>query len=250
MKKLKTFDSSYFIGKNHFKEDGTQNHLVFQPMYRYFTRTVGVVNGSYIYYWQSKGLSDEKIDSVKTPNHSITRSDYYGTETRVELNGSCFKQDSVTFNHGKVVNIYIVYEISKSINISNCLTLENCFFGAFSLTKNSDIDRYKVSGYGTGFDRHERFSFPGIGLDRNTIVFEVNMSLSTKIDNREEDILILGKGLTQGLEHKLSAGKMYPINFTEHNQKFCLSLHYNGANSYLFVNGTEFHKFKAKNSEI
>ena len=250
MKKLKTFDSSYFIGKNHFKEDGTQNHLVFQPMYRYFTRTVGVVNGSYIYYWQSKGLSDEKIDSVKTPNHSITRSDYYGTETRVELNGSCFKQDSVTFNHGKVVNIYIVYEISKSINISNCLTLENCFFGVFSLTKNSDIDRYKVSGYGTGFDRHGRFSFPGIGLDRNTIVFEVNMSLSTKIDNREEDILILGKGLTQGLEHKLSAGKMYPINFTEHNQKFCLSLHYNGANSYLFVNGTEIHKFKAKNSEI
>ena len=113
LKKLKTFDSSCFIGKSHFEEDGTQNYLVFQPMYRYFKRIAGVGNGNYIYYWQSKGLSDEKINSIKTPNHSITPNlDYYGTKTRVEFNGSCLKQDSVTFNHGKVVNIYIVYEIS------------------------------------------------------------------------------------------------------------------------------------------
>ena len=76
------------------------------------------------------------------------------------------------------------------------------------------------------------------------------MSSSTKIDNRKKDILILGKGPTQGLEHTLSAEKMHSINFTEHNKKFCLSLHYNGANSYLFVNGTEIYKFKAKDSEI
>ena len=65
-----------------------------------------------------------------------------------------------------------------------------------------------------------------------------------------KNILILGKGPTQGLEHTLSAEKMYLINFTEHNKKFCLSLHYNRANSYLFVNGTEIDKFKAKDSEI
>ena len=52
------------------------------------------------------------------------------------------------------------------------------------------------------------------------------MSSSTKIDNREKDILILRKGPTQGLEHRLSAEKMYLINFTENNKKFCLSLHY------------------------
>ena len=75
------------------------------------------------------------------------------------------------------------------------------------------------------------------------------MSSSTKIDNRKKDILILGKGPTQGLEHTLSAEKMHSINFTEHNKKFCLSLHYNGANSYLFVNGKEIHKFKAKDFE-
>ena len=76
------------------------------------------------------------------------------------------------------------------------------------------------------------------------------MSSSTKIDNRKKDILILGKDPTQGLEQTLSAEKIYSINFTVTGKKFCLSLHYNGANSYLFVNGKEIHKFKAKDSEI
>ena len=76
------------------------------------------------------------------------------------------------------------------------------------------------------------------------------MSSSAHIDNKEKDILVLGKGPTQGLEHTLTAEKMYSINFTEKNKKFCLSLHYNGVNSYLFVNGTEIYKFKAKDSEI
>ena len=57
-------------------------------------------------------------------------------------------------------------------------------------------------------------------------------------------------GPTQGLEHTLTVENMYSVNFTEKNQKFCLSLHYNGANNYLFVNGTEIYKFKAKDSEI
>ena len=198
MNKLKTFDSGYFIGKSHFEEDGTQNYLVFQPMYRYFKRIAGVGNDNYIYYWKSKGLSDERIDSIKTPNHSITPNlDYYGTKTRVEFNGSCLKQDSVTFNHRKVVNIYIVYEINKIINISNYSALENCLFGAVSLTKNPDIDKYKYSGYGIGFDRHGSFSSPGIGLGRN-VTFGVDMSSSTKIDNRKKNILVFGKGRTQG----------------------------------------------------
>ena len=160
LKKLKTFDSSYFIGKSNFEEDRTQNYLVFQPTYRYFKQIAGVGIGHYIYYWKSNGLSDERTNSIKTPNHSTTPNlDYYGNKTKVEFNGSCLKQDSVTFNHKKVVNIYTVYEISKNINISSCPTLENCLFGAVSLTKNADIDKYKYSGYGIGFDRHGSFSF-------------------------------------------------------------------------------------------
>ena len=76
------------------------------------------------------------------------------------------------------------------------------------------------------------------------------MSFSSHIDNKKKDILVLGKGLTQGLEHTLTAEKMYSINFTVTKKSFCLSLHYNGAKSYLFVNGTEMYKFKAKDSEI
>ena len=79
-KKLNTFDLSYFIGKSHFEEDGAQNYLVFQPIYRYFKIIAGVGNGSYIYYWQSKGLSDERINSITASNYSVTPFlDYYGT---------------------------------------------------------------------------------------------------------------------------------------------------------------------------
>ena len=62
--------------------------------------------------------------------------------------------------------------------------------------------------------------------------------------------IVLGIGSTQGLEHTLTAEKMYSISFTVTKQKFCLSLHYNGGNSYLFVNDTEIYKFKAKDSKI
>ena len=76
------------------------------------------------------------------------------------------------------------------------------------------------------------------------------MSTSIHIDNKGKDILVLGRGPTQGLESALTAEKMYSINFTVTKNKFCLSLHYNRANSYLFVNGTKIIKFKAKDSII
>ena len=76
------------------------------------------------------------------------------------------------------------------------------------------------------------------------------MISSAHIDNEKKDILVLGKGPKQGFEHKLTTEKMYSIDFTVTKNKFYLSLHYNGANSYLFVNGTEIYKFKTKHSEI
>ena len=146
-------------------------------MRKYFKTIAGVGNGSYIYYWRSKGLYDERINFIKTPNHSITPDlNYYGTRTRVEFNGGCLKQDKVAFNHQKVINVYIAYEISKSINISDYTTLVNCLFGVVSLTKNADIDRYGYSGYGVGFDRHGSFSFPDNGLGRNVIIFGIDMN--------------------------------------------------------------------------
>ena len=72
------------------------------------------------------------------------------------------------------------------------------------------------------------------------------MSSSIHANNKTRNILVLGRGFTQGLDNTT----MYSINFTKTNTKFCLSSHYNGSNSYLFDNNTEIHKFKTKNSEI
>ena len=146
--------------------------------------------------------------------------------------------------------MYIVYELGASSSNVNDPTLKNCLFGAVTLNKNSDIDKYGNSGYGIGFDRRGSFSFPSGRFCQNALIFGVNVSFSTHIDNKKKGILVLGIGPTQGLEHTLTAEKKYSINFTVPKNKFCLSLHYNRAKSYLFVNGTEIYKFKAKDSEI
>ena len=153
-------------------------------MYRYFKRIAGVGSGNYIYFWKSKGLSDEELDSITASNYKITPElSFYSTKTRAEFNGSCLKQDKVTYNQGKIVNIYIVYEISKNYNISSSATLENCLFGAVSLTKNADIDKCKYSGYGIGFDRHKEFSF-GNGLGKNCIIIGADLSSSLHANNK------------------------------------------------------------------
>ena len=83
------------------------------------------------------------------------------------------------------------------------------------------------------------------------MILETDMSSSVHANNRTRNILILGKDFIQGLENTtIYAEKLYSINFTKTNTEFCLSLHYNGANSYSINNGTKIHIFKAKDSEI
>ena len=73
-----------------------------------------MTNIKYISSWQSKGLSDETIKLSTTTDYKLNpQSSYFGTKTRVAFKGSCLKQDKTTFNHGKIVNIYIVYELDK-----------------------------------------------------------------------------------------------------------------------------------------
>ena len=92
------------------------------------------------------------------------------------------------------------------------------------MTKNGDIDKYKYFGCGIGFDRKGSFSFLVTGLGKNIIIFGVDMSSSTKIDNRNKDILIIRKGSAQGLVHTLSAEKMYSTNFTKKDEKIEFAL--------------------------
>ena len=102
---------------------------------------------------------------------------------------------------------------TSSSNVNDS-TFTNCLFGAVNLTKNADIDKYGYSGYGIGFNRKSSVSFPGGRFGQNTIIVGVDMSSSVHIDNKKKDILILGEGSTQELEHTLTAGKMYSSNFT------------------------------------
>ena len=83
------------------------------------------------------------------------------------------------------------------------------------MTKNVNIDKYGYSGYGIGFDSKSSFSFPGVRFGQNVLIFRVDMSFATHIDNNKKDISVLGKGPTQRLEHTLTAEKMYSINFTK-----------------------------------
>ena len=84
---------------------------------------------------------------------------------------------------------------------NNDPTLKSCLFGAVNFTKNADIDEDGYSGYGIAFDRRSSFSFPGGRFGQNVLIFGVDMSSSAHIDNKKRDILVLGKGPAQGLEH-------------------------------------------------
>ena len=207
-------------------------------MYNYFKtiNSIGNISG-----WKSKGLSNESIKTPSTSNNFLNPLlNYVGTKIRVNFSGSCLKQNAVLYNHGTIVNIYIVFEISKNYNISSYPTLKNCLFGAVNLNKYADIDQYKYFGYGIGFDRKGEFSFGSNGFGRNVIILGADMCSFVHANNKTKNILVLCTYFLQELDNTtIYAEKMYSINFTKNNKRFCLSLHYNGANSYLFVNGTE-----------
>ena len=95
--------------------------------------------------------------------------------------------------------------MSASTSNDNDPILKLFLFGAVTLIKNEDFDKYGYSGYGIGFDRRSSFSFPGGGFGQNVLIFGVDMSSSAHIDNKKKDILVIGKRPTQRLEHTLTA---------------------------------------------
>ena len=100
---------------------------------------------------------------------------YVGTKASVKFNGDCLKQEKSPFDDWKIVNIDIVYEIDRYVNIGRYSTLENCLFGAVKLAKYIDIDLQKYSGYDIGFDTKGFFS-TGHRVGKNVIIFGVDMS--------------------------------------------------------------------------
>ena len=185
-------------------------------------------------------MFDEVLKSPNINNNSLaSKLEYTDEKNFAKFNGSCLiKQDGLTSNK-KIVNIYIVYDLDSNLNNFDP-TLQNCLFGAVKLTENSDIDKYQYSGYRIGFDSKGTFSHSTGSFGQNAIIFGADMSSSTHATNKANNILVLGKDFIHGINSTIIyTEKMYSINFSATGRKFCLSLHHNGDNSYLFVDGKE-----------
>ena len=179
-------------------------------------------------------MSNEKISSTTTTSNNkfATSLKYLNAKLDLKFNGDFSKQGKVTYNHGPIVNIYIVYKLISDTEDSS-ITLENCLFGAVKLTKNPDIDKYKYSGHGIGFDSKGSFLHLSAGYGRNVIIFGADMSGSAYSNNKTRSILVLGKDFIQGIDNTtIYAEKMYSPNFTAGNKKY-----FNSDSTYLFVNG-------------
>ena len=166
----------------------------------------------------------------------------------VYLQGNHFQQNNIlTSNNDRVVdknvvNIYIIYKLDPITSIRDTtFTIQNALFGEMQITKNADTSKYNYKRYGICFDESEQFThvrkrgnFNDTTLGRNVIIFGVDMSFSKHANNKANNIYVMGRDYVQ----------------KDLGKKFVLSLHYNGNNSYLYVNGNQELKFKAKTDQL
>ena len=173
----------------------------------------------------------------------------------VSLSGNHFQQNKVIIpNNNNVINIYCVYKIDPIASTrDDTFTVQNALLGAIEITKNADTSKYNYKGYGICFDEGGTFSytiregnFDHTTNARNVLIFGADMSFSTHKTNKANNIYVMGKLFVQGINDTTlyAEKKFYP------GKKFLLSLHYNGDNSYLFVNGRQELKFKAKTDQL
>ena len=184
----------------------------------------------------------------------------------VYLQGNHFQQNNVLTSSNdhvinkNVVNIYIVYKLdSLASTRDKSFTIQNVLFGAMQITKNAtDNSKNNCKGFGICFDERSEFGhtiteggFAHTTDARNVLIFVADMSFSVHVTNRANHIYLMGTGLTQGInDTMIYAEKNFCRNFTDFGKKFMLSLHYDGDDSYLFVNGREELKFKAKTDQL
>ena len=183
----------------------------------------------------------------------------------VYLSGNHFQKNNVlTSNNDHVINknvanIYIVYKLDPiASSRDTTFTIQNALIGAMQITKNADNSKNNYKGYGICFDERSEFGhtiteggFTHTRDARNVLIFGADMSFSVHVTNRAKNIYVMGTGLTQGIhDTTLYAEKNFYRNFTDFGKKFMLSLHYNGDDSYLFVNGWQELKFKCKTDQL
>ena len=171
----------------------------------------------------------------------------------VYLSGNHFEQNKVIIpNNNNVINIYCVYELQPIVpSRDTTFTVQNALFGAMQITKNSDTSKYKYKGYGICFDEGGTFSKGNINNGRKVLIFGVDESSLVHANNKANNIYVMADVFVQGInDTTLYADKVYNKNFTQPSKKFVLSLHYNGDDSYLFVNGKQELKFKCQTEHL
>ena len=211
------------------------------------------ITGIFIYSNDSsmKGIEDTKTKLPEFKNDE---------RMHVYLQGNHFQQNNVIIpNNNNVINIYVVYKLDPISSTRNTdYTIQNALFGAMKITKNTDSSKNNYTGYGLCFDKGGEFghtvrqgNFDRTTNAKNVIIFGADMSSSIHVTNRANNIYIMGKDFIQGInDTTIYAEKLFHNNFTQFGVKFVLRLHYNGDNSYLFANGRQELKFKAKDDQI
>ena len=188
-----------------------------------------------------------------------------GEKMYVYLQGSYFQQNNVLISNNdhvinnNVINIYIVYKLDPiASSRDDTFAIQNALFGAMQITKNTGTSKYDYKRYGICFDERSEFGhtiteggFAHTTDARNVLIFGADMSFSIHKTNRANHIYVMGTGLTQGIhDTTLYAENNFYRNFTDPGKKVTLSLHYNGDDSYLFVNGKQELKFKCKTDQL
>ena len=184
----------------------------------------------------------------------------------VYLQGNHFEQNNILTSNNdhvvnkNIVNIYIVYKLNKLASTRDTsFTIQHALFGAMQITKDTaDNSKSDYKGYGICCDEGSEFGhtiteggFTHTTDARNVLIFGVDMGFSVQATNRANNIYVMGAGLTQGIhDTTIYAEKNFYRNFTDIGKTFMLSLYYNGDDSYLFVNGRQELKFKAKTDQL
>ena len=217
--------------------------------------------GSKISTWKPAGIynysSRSNMNALANSKNDLLNLKNDG-RMHVYLSGNHFQQNKVIIpNNNNGINIYCVYEldpISSRRDIS--FTIQNALFGAMKIAKNAtDNSKNNSKGYGICFDefghRITEGGFAHTRDARNVLIFGADTSFSVHKTNRANHIYLMGTGLTQGInDTTIYAEKNFYRNFTDPGKNFLLSLHYNGYDSYLFVNGRQELKFKCKTEQL
>ena len=206
--------------------------------------------------WKSTGtlnyLDNSNMNTVGDSENNLPALKNDG-RMYVHLSGNYFTQNKVIIpNNNNEINIYCVYKLQPmTASRDDTFTIQNALFGEMQITKNSDTSKCKCKGYGICLDEGGTFSKLNINNGQNVLIFGVDESSLVHANNKANNIFVIGDLFVQGInDTTLYAEKVYSQNFTQPSKKFVLSLHYNGDDSYLFVNGKQELKFKCKKEHL